>query len=427
MRTGPGSRRRGSRRGLGALLAAAVVAGAGCASQHAARLEPAERPQPDYSRPLPPGASALRPIDPSRLPDLTEAYRPDDGLLRDAVEQSLAWFDAPSSHRHYPFEGVSHEQARASLAALRDLLDRRLDADAFRREFVRLFDAYQSVGYDGNGVVLFTGYFAPIIPASPVRTSRFRVPIHRRPADLVTDPVTGEPQGRRVADGRITPYPTRREIERTRMFAGNELYWLEDELSAYIVHVNGSAKLRLPDGSSVFVGYAGKTDGAYKGLGRALLDSGRLEDAELSLASIRRLYRKDPELINSLILENDSYVFFTEYDGTRWPAGSLGVKVTSESSLATDKKIYPRGGLTLVDTRAATFGPGTRRLLRFMLDQDTGGAIKAPGRADIFMGIGSSAEILAGGQYSEGRLFYFFLKPEYVAEFATDGSTLAME
>src|SRR5690606_33991075 len=150
-----------------------------------------------------------------------------------------------------------------------------------------------------------------------------------------------------------------------------------------------------------------------------MLDEGVLKPNQLSLKEIRRVYRENPELVKRLINRNESYVFFTEYEPDRWPAGSLGVRVSPETTLATDKKIYPRGGLVLVDTQAVTFSMGKRRFLRFMLDQDTGGAIQAPGRADIYMGEGLSAEILAGGQYAEGRLYYLFLKPEYVQQFAT--------
>jgi membrane-bound lytic murein transglycosylase A len=107
---------------------------------------------------------------------------------------------------------------------------------------------------------------------------------------------------------------------------------------------------------------------------------------------------------------NESYVFFMEYPGDKWPSGSLGVRVTPRASLATDKAIYPRGGVVLVDTKAVTLTRGKSDFLRFLLDQDTGGAIRAPGRADIFMGIGRDAEVLAGGQYAEGKLYYFFLK-----------------
>jgi membrane-bound lytic murein transglycosylase A len=167
----------------------------------------------------------------------------------------------------------------------------------------------------------------------------------------------------------------------------------------------------------MYVGYAGKTDRPYTGLGRSMVEEGLLDEDELSLDAIKQAYREHPEQVRKLIYRNQNYVFFTEYNGDNWPAGSLGVQVTRETTLATDKSVYPRGGLVLVDTKAVTFSRGHRRFFRLMLDQDTGGAIKAPGRADIFMGVGPSAEILAGGQYAEGTLYYLFLKPEYVDEY----------
>ncbi|MEE9130877.1 MAG: MltA domain-containing protein, partial [Phycisphaerales bacterium] len=220
-------------------------------------------------------------------------------------------------------------------------------------------------------------------------------------------------------DDSIGSYYTRRQIDQSRMFAGKELVWLQDPLSTYIVHINGSAKLRLTDASLMYIGYAGKTDRPYTGLGQSMLDEGLLRTEELSLPAVRRVYEQNPKLVTELIYRNENYVFFTEYDGDTWPAGSLGVLVTAHRTLATDKKVYPRGGLVLVDTKAVTFSEGQRDFLEFMLDQDTGGAIQAPGRADMFMGVGASAEILAGGQYAEGRLYYFFLKPQYVQEYVS--------
>ena len=118
--------------------------------------------------------------------------------------------------------------------------------------------------------------------------------------------------------------------------------------------------------------------------------------------------------MEDLILDNDSYVFFREYDGGTWPAGSLGFPVTTERSVATDKAVYPRGGVVLVDTKTNTFG-GQKSFTQFMLDQDTGGAIRAPGRADLYMGTGSRCGDTGRRPYAEGKLYYFFLKPEQVA------------
>ncbi|MHC4217838.1 MAG: MltA domain-containing protein [Planctomycetota bacterium] len=392
---------------------------AACASNRP--VEPPPEPAPDYARKLPEGSSALRLVtDPARMPDLLGAYANNDALLLDAIDRSLVWFAAPSSRQFFPLEGITHPQARAGLVAMRELLSDQPPAQVFVSEVQRRFDVYESVGYDGAGTVLFTGYYAPVFSASRTPAGRFMYPLFRRPDALVTDPVTGAPQGRRLDDGTIVSYPPRRQIEASRMLAGTELVWLEDPLSVYIVHVNGSAKLRLSgpgESEIIYVGYAGKTDRPYKGLGRSLVESGILTEDELSLTAVKQAFRQDPQGVTELIYDNENYVFFTEYDGDTWPAGSLGVQVTAQRTLATDKKIYPRGGMVLVNTTAVTYADSKREFLEFMLDQDTGGAIKAPGRADIFMGIGPGAEILAGGQYAEGRLYYLFLKPEYVDQY----------
>ena len=387
----------------------------GCTKSQPMETSISLRNEPDYTRQLPSGQSALRRIpDPADWPDIESAYRAKDALLVSACDESARWFEAPSSRRSFPLDEITHERAQASVLAMRALLAESSSSTSFRRDLEHMFDVYESVGWNGDGDVLFTGYFAPIFPASRTPSERFGYPLYTRPADLVTDELTGQPYGRQLPDGTVTNYFTRKEIEETNLLEGQELVWLEDALSAYLIHVNGSAKLRMQDGSIMYIGYAGKTDRPYASLGKAMIRARLVNESGMNLAAIRRIYRKNPEAVEQLMYENENFVFFREYDGGVRPAGSLGVRVTSEASLATDKKIYPRGGIVMVDTRAITFASGQRRFQRFMLDQDTGGAIQAPGRADIFMGIGPSAEILAGGQHAEGKLYYFFLKPEFV-------------
>ncbi len=404
---------------LGALLGCVHGGFIGCADT--ALLQTPATAGPDYARPLPPGLSALRLVtNPARLPDLTGAFRGIDSSLDKAIDESLVWFAAPSSRRHYPFEGITHRQARAGLLAMRELVTGVRSPEQFRDAVLRRFDIYESVGFDGTGTVLFTGYYSPVFRASRAPTGEFMYPLYTRPEDLATDPESGAPLGRRLADGTTAPYATRREIEESRMLAGGELVWLADPLDVFMIHVNGSAKLRLgrtwsdDDAEVMYVGYNGKTDRPYTGLGRSMVDVGLVAADKISMTAVTREYRRDPQRVIDLMYRNESYVFFTEYDESLWPAGSLGVTVTAKRSLATDKKIYPRGGPVLVDTSSISFAEESRPFLQLMLDQDTGGAIQAPGRADIFMGIGPGAEILAGGQFAEGRLYYFVLKPEYV-------------
>jgi membrane-bound lytic murein transglycosylase A len=160
----------------------------------------------------------------------------------------------------------------------------------------------------------------------------------------------------------------------------------------------------------MYVSYHGKTDRPYRSLGDLLVEAGLLRPEERSLTGIRRVYAENPRAVEALMKRNESFVFFRETLAEGWPCGSLGFPVTPMTTLATDKRIFPRAGLVLVDTAAGA--PGD--LCRFMLDQDTGGAIRAPGRADIYKGVGPEAEGLAGERKSEGRLYYFFLKPEHL-------------
>jgi len=408
-----------TRKWLAAALAfTLVMGGVGCTSK-----QPVKAQRPDYSRELAPGESALRLItDPNRMPDLATAYRAKHVYLLNALDQSAGWFTKPSTRSYFPtIEGITHEQAHASVLAFRELIEKSPNEAAFVDEVKSKFDVYESVGYNGEGIVLFTGYYSPVFKGSRTKTAEYAFPLYKRPADLVTDPKTGQPMGQKQANGSVTPYPTRKQIEESHMLDGTELVWLPDALSVYIIQVNGSARLRMDDGSEMFVGYAGKTDRAYKGLGATMLDEGMLTEDELSLPNIRRKYRENPAAVQQLINRNESYVFFTEYGGDTWPAGSLGVKVSPEATLATDKKIYPRGGVVMVDTQKVNFSHGKVKFQSFMMDQDTGGAIRAPGRADIYMGVGDSAEILAGAQYSEGRLYYFILKDHYVQDYLPAG------
>ena len=412
---------------LGLLLPALCImlptAMLGCSQQTAT---PTAKATLDYNRPLPRGQAPLRRItNPADMPDTTVAWNNRDIFLADALDESIQWYDAPSSRQWFPVCNITHEQAKASVVAMRELMRTTPDAGAFKRAINERFDVYESIGCDDKGTVLFTGYYAPDFHASRTRSARFTTPLYARPADLVTDPADGTPMGRRLADGSIVTYPSRRTIERTGMLRGTELVWLEDPLAAYIVHVNGSAKLRMDDGTVMYVGYAGKTDRPYTGLGRTLVAEGVLEEHELSLPAIRRTWKRDPSGIEALIHRNENYVFFQEYDGGTWPAGSLGVPVTPERSVATDKSIFPRGAVVLVDTDAVTLSSGSKPFVQFMVDQDTGGAINAPGRADLFMGIGPTAEILAGGQYAEGRMYYFFLKPREVRAMNANSSSMA--
>jgi membrane-bound lytic murein transglycosylase A len=373
------------------------------------------RTTPDYTRPLPAGWPALLPLAPGEpRPDLGPQWYERDELLP-ALELSIDWTRRPHAERFFPVEGISHAHALASLERFREILTESEGPADFAQHLEREFTVYKSAGWDGRGGgVLFTGYFTPILEGALAAGARYRWPLYALPPDLAKGP-EGEILGRRLPDGSLEPYPTRRAIEAGSLLAGQglELVWLADPLDAFIAHVNGSAFVRLEDGSLLRLGYAGKNGQEYTSLGQELIADGELEPDQLSLPSIRAWAAEHPERLQEYMQRNASYVFFTPIDGN--PRGSLNVEVTAGRSLATDKTLFPRGALVFVDTQLPDDGGRGVPYERFLLDQDTGGAIRTAGRGDIYLGVGDEAGRLAGRTKAEGQLYYLFLTDDAFA------------
>lgn len=419
---------------LGVLLIAAVLGG--CNS--------AQKVHPDYNRELPPGASALRLLlDPNEWPDLKEPFQQRDPALLEAADRSLDWYSRPSTSQFFPMRDITHIRAQVSVYAFKKLLKESSTPEDFARAMHENFYCYTSVGWDDRGTMLYTGYYTPVFKGSRTPTVEYKYPLYRRPKDLKIDAVTGKVLGREISPGHYEPYPARAQIENSGMLKGLELVYVSSRFDQYVIQVNGSAKIELPDGSAMYIGYAGNNGHDYTGLGATLLKEGVLTPDKVSLAAIRAYFAGKDDLLEKYIERNERYVFFTEYDGSNWPAGSLNEKVTPFRTIATDKTIFPRGAVVIVATRIAQAAPpaASSNLPRvhkapaapdvddkaapapnqkpfeaFMFDQDTGGAIRAAGRTDLYMGIGNDAEHWAGAQFSEGRLYYFFLRHDRLME-----------
>ncbi|MCC6580867.1 MAG: MltA domain-containing protein [Phycisphaeraceae bacterium] len=369
-------------------------------------------PPPEYARELPPGAAALRKLDPANWPDLTASWTPGDQALLAALDRSAKWFEYPSAHSFFPVQEITYEQARQSVPAFRKALTESTSAAAFVDRLKQNFDLYTSVGWNGNGAVLFTGYYTPIFDASPVRTEAFQYPLYARPDDLVTDP-DGKVLGRRVGD-RLEPYPTRAQLMQSGVLTGKEIAWLGNPFDVYLAQVQGSARLTMTDGNTMHLGYAGTNGHDYASISMMLAKQGKIDKHRITLSAVRNYFKQHPDELDTYVSRNPRFTFFKAYDPANWPAGSLGFQVTPRRSLATDKRIFPRGGTTLIALPGAGSADpqhhGGKRMY-WLLDQDTGGAIRAPGRADIYFGVGPDAEVSAGNTMVEGRLYYLFVKP----------------
>jgi membrane-bound lytic murein transglycosylase A len=396
-------------------VGAGPVAGA---PQPAPRVEEEPVAPPKPARPAAPpeaeptaGARPYERVPSAEVPRLMGALASERSDLVEALDRSLAWFAKPSSHESFPLGGISHTHAWASVAAFRELAAGVRDPQQLEQRIRDEFDFFQSLGRDGRGTVLFTGYYAPVFEGARARDDLYRYPLYRLPSDLVVDPVSGEVQGRGIG-GRVVPYPTRAEIEESEMLKGDELVWLGDAFQAYLIHVQGSASVRLRDGSIMRVGYAGNNGHDYVSVSRELLADGKLAEDEISLDEVRGYFAAHPADLQPYLRRNPRFIFFGEVDASDWPTGSLGIRVMPLRSLAADKQLFPPGGVVFVVTQGPDRDGRIRWFEQFMLDQDSGGAIRSPGRADIYYGVGPEAERRAGGQYADGRLYYLFLKPE---------------
>jgi len=364
----------------------------------------------EYDRPLAPGQLALRKItDPSQIPDFAPGWRDLEGLKR-AIRNSLNYLSKPSSAQYFPYGDIHRDQAIKTLQSFLSLADSMARSDEINGLIRSTFDVYESVGCDDKGTVLFTGYYTPIFDGSLTRTPRFRYPLYKAPDNLVKGP-DGQTLGRRAANGEVTPYPVRAVIEDSGMLKGQELVWLDDPFKAYIAHVQGSAKVRLGAGKLITVGYAANNGHEYQSIAKMLIDDGRIPSDRMSLGAMIEYFEQHPDEVDKYVRKNPRYVFFQMGEGA--PRGSLNEPVMPWRTIATDKTIFPRGCLAYLVT---TLPQMSRDAIvkqpygGFALDQDTGGAIRAAGRCDIYMGEGDQPGRLAGQTYQEGRLYYLFVK-----------------
>lgn len=386
-------------------LAALILMAFGCHKPQARIVAP------QYDRPLAPGQLALRKItNPADIPDFTDACHNLTNLSA-AIDNSLNYLKKPSSRRFFPYTDITHEHAVRSLMAFKDLLNSGLTGRQLNDAIRRRFDVYESVGCDDAGTVLFTGYYTPIFDGSTTQTAQFQYPLYRQPDDLVKGN-EGQILGRRTPDDQITPYPARAEIENSNMLAGSEIVWLDDPFKCYVAQVQGSAIIRLPDGQPVTYGYAANNGYDYVSINKILVNEGKITSDRLNLDSLIDFFKANSSLVRQYTQLNPRFVFFKQSSDST-PRGSLNEMVLPYRTLATDKSVFPRACLTFFTTKLPRqIGNQTYidPFAGFALDQDTGGAIRAAGRCDIYLGIGDEAGKLAGQTYQEGRLYYLFLK-----------------
>ncbi|MBD2166164.1 murein transglycosylase A [Calothrix membranacea FACHB-236] len=334
--------------------------------------------------------------------------RGDRKALLAAIDNSLSYLEkdkAIAAYQQYPIKEITLDRVRRSLIRFRQLVVKSKSPAQLQAAVQREFTLYQSIGNDGKGTVKFTAYYEPVYQASRVKTAQYKYPLYRLPPDF---------------DKWAKPHPKRVDLEgkdgllgEKSQLKGLELLWFRERLDAYMVHIQGSAQIQLSDGKRTSIGYAGGTDYPWTSIGRELAKDGKLPLDGLTMPRLIQFFNQNPQELSNYLPRWERFVFFKETSGGA-ATGSINVPVTAERSIATDKSLMPPGALALI--AASVPYPNSsgsleyRRVNRFVLDQDTGSAIKGPGRVDYFMGTGKLAGDRAGITGGNGSLYYLLLK-----------------
>lgn len=346
-----------------------------------------------------------------------------ESLVR-ALRKSLEYYARLPERTTYRMgdQRFTVRDMKESLQAFLDIVESGDSPAAIERRVREAFDVYKASGSAPSGKVLFTGYYEPVLKGSLVRTDLYRYPIYRKPDDSVVvqlgrfrEKYRNERLVGRLENGELVPYFSREEIDGAGALEnrGLEIAWFADPIDIFFLHIQGSGMVCLPDGACFQVSYAQSNGRAYRSIGRLLIDSGKATRENLSMQGIKKYLREHPEEAREILHYNESYVFFRTVE--EGPVGSVGVALTGGRSIATDQTLFPRGALAFVKSRKPVIGPdGDIRswvpFSRFVLNQDTGGAITGPGRVDLFCGRGREAEITAGHLKEEGEMYFLILK-----------------
>jgi membrane-bound lytic murein transglycosylase A len=262
-----------------------------------------------------------------------------------------------------------------------------------------------------TGEAFFTGYYEPEVEGSRVATTEFTVPLYRMPDDLAEIEPGSAPgldasfRFARATSAGLIEHPDRGAIMAGALAGrGLELVYLRDPIDAFFVHVQGAARIRLTDGTSMRVTYAAKSGHPYTAIGKVLIEMGALKPGRVTMAAIRAWLAAHPLEAAGVMAKNRSFIFFREApvaDDTAGPIAAAKVPLTAGRSLAVDRLIHTFHAPVFIETTLPD-GSAWRRL---MIAQDTGSAIVGPARGDIFFGSGDAAGEIAGAMQRRGRFF----------------------
>jgi membrane-bound lytic murein transglycosylase A len=350
----------------------------------------------------------------------------DFSSLTQAIQKNIEYLNrlAPDKPFYYGPHKYTAAQVKESQEAFLNLIGENPSSKELYRKLRKQFIVYRATGRAGDKDVLFTGYFEPIYKGNIAPDEEYAYPLYRKPDDLIKidlslfrDEFKGKSIIAKIEGKSVLPYYSRAQIETEKALEGRnlEVAWLKDPLDVTFLHIQGSGRLNLPDGTTISVGYAAANGRPYQSIGRYMLDEGLMTREEMSMQAIRRYLSAHPEILEEVLNHNPSYVFFDIRE--EGPLGNISVILTPGRSIALDSRLFPKGALGFISCKKPLFDSEGKitdwiDFSRFVVVQDTGGAIKGAGRADLFWGSSDYAEKAAGNMKHEGDLYILIKKPE---------------
>lgn len=354
----------------------------------------------------------------------------DDGdqqnLIR-ATRESLSYLEKLPPSKTFKAGDVEFS-AKQYADALKKLIAVMEKRQISAQDVMSLFDVYaykvelennstpQPGMIQGTGQVLATGYYEPILEGSYYPSKEYSYPIYPVPEDLVkvslesfnincgdVSTIVG-----RVEGNKLVPYYSRREIDEGSLKKTRPLVWVKNPVEAFFLQIQGSGIIRFSDGTERRLGYGSGNGRPYRSIGKYMIDNGWMSKDEVSMQAIKAYLRAHKDKLWATLWYNENYVFF------RWveegPKGSLNVFITPERSIASDRRFYPPAVMSFISTVVPEGASSYKPFNRWVFHQDAGGAIKGPGRVDIFFGSGHEAGEKAGKMKYQGTLLLFLPK-----------------
>lgn len=358
-----------------------------------------------------------RPVSIAEINALKLESSPDLEALQRALGHSIEYYERlPTDQRfQYGSFGYSPEEMIASHQHFLRILD--LPEVERLEKLQQDFLWFESLNEKNQA--FFTGYYEPLLKGSLNESEKFPVPLYGVPSDLVTVNLRNfnEKYGNgilrgKIVDQKFVKYDDRDEISYQNSLQGRAtpLAWVNNDIELFFLQIQGSGVIELPNEVLYRVNYADQNGHPYRAIGKILL--GEIPREKMSLKALKEYLYDHPERVQEILNYNPSYTFFRHIPGDG-PLGNIEVPLTPERSIAMDHRLVPKGGLVFYETNLPSeISPSEEILQRFAVVQDTGGAIRGHGRADIFWGRGTPAEKIAGPMKENGRIFLLVARKE---------------